>query len=68
MSEHGTPEAGQLFRAWTTGRKESESRQRESGAVRSWTVQNEMRDVLGRVSAGAAGRILDFANPREIIT
>ena len=29
--------------------------------VRSWTVQNEMR-----VSTGAAGRILDSANPREI--
>ena len=34
----------------------------------SWTVQNEMRGVLGRVSAGAAGRILDSANPREIRT
>ena len=27
-----------------------------------------MRDVLGRVSTGAAGRILDSANPREIRT
>ena len=36
--------------------------------VRCWTVQNEMRDVLGRVSTGAAGRILDSANPREIRT
>ena len=27
-----------------------------------------MRDVLGRVSTGAAGRILDSANPREIGT
>ena len=36
--------------------------------VRSWTVQNEMRGVLGRVSTGAAGRILDSANPREIRT
>ena len=36
--------------------------------VRSRTVQNEMRDVLGRVSAGAAGRILSSANPREIRT
>ena len=32
--------------------------------VRSWTVQNEMRGGLGRVSAGAAGNILDSANPR----
>ena len=43
---------------------------KESAAqrVRSWTVQNEIRGVLGRVSAGAAGRILDSANPREIRT
>ena len=34
--------------------------------VRSWTVQNEMSVVLGRVSAGAARRILDSVNPREI--
>ena len=31
-------------------------------------VQNEMRGVLGRVSAGAAGKIFDSANPREIRT
>ena len=37
-------------------------------SVRSWTVHNEMRGVLGRVSAGSAGRILDSANPREIRT
>ena len=36
--------------------------------VRSWTVQNEMRGVLGRVSTGAARRILDSTNPREIRT
>ena len=34
--------------------------------VRSWRVQNEMRDVLRRVSASAAGRILDSANSIEI--
>ena len=34
--------------------------------VHSWTVQMELKDVLGRVSAGAAGRILDSANPKEI--
>ena len=33
--------------------------------VRSWTVQNEIRDVLGQVSAGAA-RILDSANLRKL--
>ena len=60
--DHGAPKPGQLPRVWTRGRREIESRQR----VRSWTVQNEMRDVLGRVSTGTAGRILDSANPREI--
>ena len=51
-----------------TGRRETESHQRVSGAKsRSWTVQNEMRGILGRVSAGAAGRILDSANFKEII-
>ena len=30
--------------------------------VRSWTVQNEMRGVLGRVSTGAAERIFDSYN------
>ena len=34
--------------------------------VRSWTVQNEIKGVLGRVSAGASGRILDSVNSREI--
>ena len=34
--------------------------------VRSWTVQNDMRGVLRRESAGAEGRILDSANPKEI--
>ena len=33
--------------------------------VRSWTVQNEMRDILERVSASAAKRILDSADPRD---
>ena len=30
--DHGAPEAGQLPRVWTRGRKEIESRQRVSGA------------------------------------
>ena len=60
----GAADAGQLSRVFTRGRRETESRQR----VRSWTVQNEMRCVLGRVSTGAAGRILDSANPSEIRT
>ena len=29
-------------------------------------MQNEIRGVLGRISADATGRILDYANPRVI--
>ena len=52
----------------TRGLRERESPKSERRRVRSWTVQNEMRDVLGRVSTGAAGRILDSANPGEVRT
>ena len=44
------------------------AKERAAQRVRSWTVQNEMRDVLGRVSTGAARRVLDSANPGEIGT
>ena len=44
------------------------AKERAAQRVRSWTVQNEMRDVLGRVSTGAAGRILNSANSREVRT
>ena len=30
--DHGGPEAGQLPRAWTRGRRETENRQKASGA------------------------------------
>ena len=43
---------------------ETESRQRVSGAE-SVAGQCRMRGVLGRVSTGAAGRILSSANPRD---
>ena len=42
------------------------AKERAAQRDRSWTVHNEMRGVLGRVSASAAGRILDSANPKEI--
>ena len=32
VEDHGAPEAGQLSRAWTRGRKEIESRQTATGA------------------------------------
>ena len=40
------------------------AKERAEKRVRSWTVQNEMRGALGRVSAGAARRILDSVNSR----
>ena len=65
--DHGAPEAGQLSRAWTRGRKRQRvAKEREAQKVYSRTEQNEMRDVLERVPAGVARRIFDSANPREI--
>ena len=42
------------------------AKERAAQRARSWTAQNEMRGVLGRVSASAARRILNSANLREI--
>ena len=42
------------------------TKERAKQEVCSWTVQNELRGVLERVSAGTAGRILDSANLREL--
>ena len=39
--------------------------ERATQRVRSWTVQNEMVGVLGRVSESAAKRVFDSANFRE---
>ena len=47
-------------------KRQRADKERMAQRVHSWTVQNEMRDVLGRVSTGAAERILDSANPGEI--
>ena len=44
------------------------AKERSAQRVRSWTVQNDVSGDVGRVSAGAAERILDSANPREIRT
>ena len=41
------------------------AKERAAQTLRSWTVQNEMRGDLGRMSAGAAGRILDSTDPRD---
>ena len=39
------------------------AKERAAQRVSSWTVQNEMKGVLRRVSTAAARRILDSANP-----
>ena len=55
--DHGAPEAGQFPRAWTSRRERQRvAKEQAAQRVRSWTVQNEMRGVLGRVSSGAGGR------------
>ena len=43
------------------------AKDRVAQRVRSWTVQNEMRGVLGQTSPGAAGGILNSANSREVV-
>ena len=42
------------------------NKERAVQRVRSWTVQNEMRGILERVSAGAAGGIIDSVNSKEM--
>ena len=49
-------------------KKQRVAKERAAQRVRSWTVQNEMRGVVGRASTSEAGRILDSANPRKIRT
>ena len=69
VEDHGAPEARQLPRAWTKViERQRVTKELAVQRVHSWTVQNEMRGVLGRVFAGAAGGNLDSANPTEIRT
>ena len=65
--EHQTPD-NSLGPGPEVVKRQRVAKERAAHRVRSWTVQNEMGGVLGRVSAGAAGKILDSANPREIRT
>ena len=64
--DHGAPKAGKLPKVWTeVVERQRVAKERAAQRVRSWTIENEMRGVLGQVSAGTAGRILDSAHPRE---
>ena len=53
-----------IFKFCTTSQRVA--KERAAQRVRSWTVNTEMRSVLERVSASAAGRILDSANSKLI--
>ena len=67
VENHGGPEAGQPPRHGPeVVKRQRVSKDQAAQRLRSWTVQNEMRGVLRRVSAGAAGRILNSSNSREI--
>ena len=67
MAEHyGTPKARNSPGPGSEAvERQRVAKERATQKVRSWTIQNEMRGVLGQVSAGAAGRILDSANPKR---
>ena len=52
--DYGAAEAGQLPRAWTIGRKETESRQRASGAKSSYLFRYGLSSSLQQSSVKAA--------------
>ena len=49
-------------------KRQSVAKKRATQRVHSWSVQNDMRGVLGQVFTGTAVLILDSANPRKIRT
>ena len=66
--DHGAPEAWKFPRAWARGRRETRESPKSERSGESVAGQCRMRGVLGPVSTGAVGRILDSANPKEIRT
>ena len=57
--EHRVPDAGQLPRpASEVFQRKGFANKRAAQRVRSRTVQNEMRDVLGRITTAVAQRFL----------
>ena len=53
--DHGAPEAGKLPGPESKiVERQKVAKERATLKVRSWTAQNEMRGVLGRMTAGAA--------------
>ena len=67
--DHGAPEAGNSQGSGPeVVERQKIAKEGATQRIHSWTVQNEMRGVLGRVSASAARRIFDSTNSREIGT
>ena len=65
--DHGGPEAGQLSRVWTRGRRVTRVvKERAAQRVQNCTVQCAIRSAKDRMNAGAAGKILNSADSREL--
>ena len=64
--DHGAPEAWKLPGPGPeVVERQRIAKERTAQRVCSWTMQNEMRGILVRVSAGAS-KILYSANPKKI--
>ena len=65
--DHGAQKPGNTARPGPVVlERQRVTKERAAQRVRSLTVQIEMRGILGRVSAGAVGKVLHSANLREI--
>ena len=64
--DHRAPNAGQLLRFQTRGHRERLPNEQAAQIACCWTVQNEMRSVRCQITAGAARKILDSVDSRQI--
>ena len=53
---------------WTKDRTKKKLPQSAASKKINWTGQNEMRDFLSRVTAGAKGRIFNFVHSEKLRT
>ena len=60
--DHGVPVVEQHPRVWTKDYKVVWAKDRKTERICSSTVQNEIKDILGQVTTGAARRGLTSAN------
>ena len=68
QNESQTGEEEKWQTVWCCRDQQRACRMAQASVEKLEHTENEMTDVLGRVSTGAAGRILDSANPRAIRT